>query len=1689
MSSEVGFIGRWITGPLFNAAATPFAAIGAGVIDGVQGKFQPGGAFKNDINRLLFESPQQIVSLVEVLRNILRTPSYLSSQVATEVHAALNLLLTGTTLSEIDATFPQTDREALEALRDLFEVAAGGDAGDYLEALQNRDAGTQAQLERGLRIVQSLAERQRGVLVAARQFLEDALISNPKAALVSAAEILRNKAQSSGDQLFTSVRVLLQECLPNASDPLHVLSAQLNTDEAQLLRDVVALMGRKHGAANFSLSAEEHAQILLSIQTTFNQQLTLIEAADQIFRSMATRAGGLLANLSAEDQRVINEALALTTLTAAPDRALLARALRILIDQYNVMNEQVFREGIEALARDAQIPRSFAPAMAEGDRALIARGQRWLQAQLQSPGDAVSKVGARLSAEGDGVQAVRVLQAKSFEERCGLIRVAITQINTHIRPTDAAVADQLIAALQRAPESHEMAFSDEMNRALAEVWHQLRIRHVPYEHLMQINQRLVDDHRRMLNLLTHLTNKTVWKLVKAYKMLDGNALWEGSPIRHAAAQIGSGHIQASAQIAGRAADLLALKIREMDGHMPPDHPKVIDREGLLGQAMSALGTVLNEQESTALRKAQSVLADTSGSNGPGMIPQALDLVQARLEQIEARVFDRVEQMPKRMLDYLMGRTPAPPAQEGTTVADAPAPALSWLAWASQMLQNITGDGAASFAPAALAQFTTLLSQGISQAITALEGQANMQPQVGQLRALQAELQTLELYRATILRIRAIESAHGAIPLDQLMPIVEDLRALQAAQGPGLDLRLPPAGQNLTEAAARVTIAQAIEALQGEQSWGSIRGRFNELRETLGSIKIFVNNFRVPQIGSGQRVSESVEPAFQEQVLQLRRAMQAEAAPAAPLEWKAAARAQIDLLVQNTARFVAMRHVWVNTYKLPPDNQLFYRLLQQAKRAEVNTGVDADRELERLLFAELDRKPNNWFKRKWASYTYRIVNFLGRRGVQNGAETFYAEVFSYIEKHKATQFDAFRAMLVGNFTTYFTVLGDAFEKVAQNPLIRTRDSRGVVEPDGSIGELLAREMEKPECNLGHTPDELYAQFLKMVIQRCAGNSFLGWLFNLFVRHPDEIMRSIVDQSLGSLTDVNGYSHAFNTVLCELLTDVWEMMQRANAGGAQGPQDPAEHLSPQRRAELISLIKVYFEVLLKSKAQTKQELRSILEGANLAEKVNTAIDGLFMDDVIDKATLVIAAATATLLREDQLQKFVYQFTMLANRVYDVGEPYSPETVRATEKRLQALSERILHFAVDSAVADKLHSSSRVEQQKTNEQITDLEQRTAAALQDVTSRLRDLQAMNLSSDEAQLRIDAVVQTLHEYAFALIEKSSAVKGSQLSTDNKNELLQRLQALETALGAVMTQATAMQTHLNAITLQRSASIPLRAIETTLANIQARITAPWFSAQELDIAIAQVATLEAHLAEIRSKRPLQAAHDTLKAQILQIAATLTFIKQQKEAMDLCQRMLAQNSPLEQLALQNPGNAPALAATLESEILRSLPAAHRPFFLEQLAKLKRPGLPAERRDILAQITRAAGVVYQNCHGELGQGIRQYTAAWAAIRACIGATQHLNPETTTRAVAHLRTCIEQAGQNIATFAGDQARILKPVAYLNLTPLDLSSAQDVASGLIYSRIAERFAQSMQFWSSGDTYRGLLHHILLIPYVRAHS
>ncbi len=882
------------------------------------------------------------------------------------------------------------------------------------------------------------------------------------------------------------------------------------------------------------------------------------------------------------------------------------------------------------------------------------------------------------------------------------------------------------------------------------------------------------------------------------------------------------------------------------------------------------------------------------------------------------------------------------------------------------------------------------------------------------------------------------------------------------------------------------IISTLDNFQENEDWNQLYIYLKETSEVLSGVKIYINGFRTPRLGATSGTEKNAEVIYSDNMALLQGALDAPSPEPESQDWRERANTEKNKLVKNTANFLTIKHIFEDVCKLTPTNERFYlELLAKAQKK----GVDqSESELKKLFFEELDKKNVSFITKAYAKVQYYFYGSIVKRFTEKATTIYFDEIFKYIEGHKAEKFDTLRNQVTTNFTRYLTILGGAYKTVA-----------ATTTPTGTLDEMIKAELEKKESNLGFETKELYMEFAQTVLKKTTESTLLTWIAKKFIGNPETIVRSIIDKATGSLQDTRGYTHALNCVIREQLDEVWGMLQtdQTNPQNGQNPRISSE-ISEGKKTQLAGLVKNLFEILRKTKCHTVDELRDLVEGKLVSAKVNQAVDDLFIEEVLEKVTNILAMTLQSLVKEDQLQKLTYKFASLVNRTFEVGIEATVEQMQDEERKIAKRCEQILSLAINTAVEEKFDFSGKKQQKETNHFIEGLHKRSTTYFASTEQDLIALAQMDIESLEACSKLEKLVIEAMDYESECFHCSFQAKGSKVSSDNKDEISRRYLGIAEQSKPLISAIAELKQHANTLQHHRTTVPHLQQIKGIIPTIGLRIFPnAGATLEDLDYAENQMRILETHLEELRKERHLAEVIALITTESQIIARILVDLRKAIKTRSLGIEQAKPNSLIDQIATEKKQNLgqiignPGLKgkfATLRESLRQSVDGT----FLQQLwSKLSTIEEASHSQQIDTAYQEFLALFRQavdESNRTIEQERQKHFLSFGKIYAAIDGTHLLDPTYTQNAKNGVRAAIASAQGHLHTLSEWESKNVKEVPYINFSFVDMKGIQDWASGLIYGRVRERLDGFMDFLKHEETYRyGLLNHLFLIPYTQA--
>lgn len=1588
---------------------------------------------------------------------------------------ALNLLQTRC-LDERDGLLTQVLARLQEKLNDertglltqsltLLEkrlVADGGLLDTLRHKLTHEETGILSQAVQSLNLalrksggpLDLLDQRLQATLTQALSILSDKCLNAEDGIMTKALHQLQEKLNHEQTGILAHSVALLEKRLLAEGGLIDTVGKRLTEGESSILTKALALFQDK-------LNNEDHGILATSIQLlekrvlgehglldSLSKQLfagdrSLIAQASASLKASLEKSDGPLALLELRLQKTLNDALDTLSKKCLDEKdGLVARALK-------QMTAQLHEEHglLDTLTRRLNDPTS----------GIIAGALNALNHKLTEKGGTLDLLEQRVLGE------------------TGLLPKAIALLSTKLQENLAAADQHLLGengTVNRAATLMQKKLVDK-DGLLDQALHMLedRLNHAERGLLVKAKTFLSDT----------LTHEKEGIIAKAIDLLNTKLRAQDGPIAYLETRL----TEMEKEILSKAADVLQQQVNEIDHRLTGQaHPLLIKARTELKKLRDAIHANNSSKigiHSKTLRETLALLATQSAHVFTTRMPLASTDLQT-LQQLQERLPTFYGDTPPAQGEMLLtvegglsvleryyGSQAGVAARTGEILRDAITDATDSLDPLLKRVENLGGtmvnnllgrNPAAEQTPAAggqpAGQQEGTLSQFLDQGGSVLKSILGKGKEAVSQQALSSFASVLKLV------------------LKQVMDNMDDSEASRKVKD-----TLSPLAATLGNMGA-----------QGG-NWDQLYTHIRDTSKALSGVKIYVNGFRIPEIGPSAARPKNAEIVLAENANALKAVKDAPRVQTESPEWKEKAKKEQVNLVKNTTQYLTISYIYENVCKLHPATDKFYlEMMTRAKRA----GPDSSKELKKLFFEELKSSKVGRFTRLRAQAYYLLCEHMIRRLTEKATTTYFEEIFKQIERLKADKFETLRNQLLTDTTRYLAILGGAYKKVAENP-----------HTTGTLKEMLMAEMEKKESNLGFATNDLYVQMVYDVLKKTQSPA-ISWLAKRFIGNPETIVRSIVDKTAGSMQDSRGYTHALNCVIREQLDEVWELLQADLRGDNQGQNDVQilKDLSRGKKDQLAGLLKNLFEVLRKSKCGTIDELRELLKGQLLSAKVNSAVDDLFMEDILERAITLLAVTIQSLVKEEQLQKLTYRFASLVNRSFEIGDEVSPGEMQKEERNIALRSEQILRLAIGNSVQEKFDFSGVGQQDQTNAFIKELHDESMTWFQTSEQVLTELgrDGMDITSLESRNKIETLLDNALAFQSGCSASSFRAKSSKVNSDNKDEIGKRY--LEMAERSKPFVQTIVQLKNHSATLENlGIAIPhLQQILRLLPAIGLKIAKDTVTLEDIDAAEAWFKLLETHMEDLK-KMPIHPQQFALMAaQNQTIAQILAHFRLATRMRDLGIELARHNSLIDQIAqkqeqcLNSHTENPSLeeqCAELREQLVRSVDPARLPQLLDTLNTLKNTKIPQQIAPLRQQFLRQLGEAVDQANQTIIQKKEQYRTISEAIPAIIAQTQLLDPSCATAARNGLQTSIAQAKQHLESLVqrdaqgNPQFRWIQQIPFINIRPVDMKGIQDWAGEIVYNRVKERQEGLFNFVRQPETYRYGLNHLFLIPYVKS--
>jgi len=508
----------------------------------------------------------------------------------------------------------------------------------------------------------------------------------------------------------------------------------------------------------------------------------------------------------------------------------------------------------------------------------------------------------------------------------------------------------------------------------------------------------------------------------------------------------------------------------------------------------------------------------------------------------------------------------------------------------------------------------------------------------------------------------------------------------------------------------------------------------------------------------------------------------------------------------------------------------------------------------------------------------------------------------------------------------------------------------------------------------------------------------------------------------------------------------------------------------------------------------------------------IDNLFIADVYENVTDILAMTMQSLLKEDTLQKLTYKLASELNRTFTVTKDVTEEEKQAEERKIAGTSESILRTVIDRAIEDKFDFNGKGQQTQTNQRIATLRENSMSYIAKAEVDLDRLRERITSNEDVNPLIRTIIEDTKSFQNDSNDINFQARGSSLSSTSKNAIIECCKGIALQSQSYVSKFAPAEDSKHpslpelARTLKRieTCSPHLVTIQLTLGNIQKSIIHSEITLKTIEDAEIELFNIERCLKELNNENTLNIAVLEIQAETKRIAELLVAIKEAYLAYAFRSKELGTGADIQTIAylktqsLNNKTTPPELIqiiAALRNEIRTSFPNRSS---MTMLLELNRQLDIIANANSIVQINHAKMEFAKLLNTITDNSMRTHVvsergklrAASSNIQKTIQETRLLDPFFKTEIENTLLATIHEIQVELKNLKAWIQEHIHPVPYLQYNFIDMSGFQDWATRLVYGRVRERVDGLFSFVRREEIWRyGLLHHQFLIPYKMAMS
>ena len=286
-----------------------------------------------------------------------------------------------------------------------------------------------------------------------------------------------------------------------------------------------------------------------------------------------------------------------------------------------------------------------------------------------------------------------------------------------------------------------------------------------------------------------------------------------------------------------------------------------------------------------------------------------------------------------------------------------------------------------------------------------------------------------------------------------------------------------------------------------------------------------------------------------------------------------------------------------------------------------------------------------------------------------------------------------------------------------------------------------------------------------------NSCLSLGLRLFIERT-ELIPTLVENTVATIRDQNGYSHALNKLIYIQLQDLYKILQQQkreedlNDPSTIEAEDLLSPFSEVHKSKLATFIDNLFQVLDLEDCSTHENLHNFLHSRTVRQRYDELLDAIAIQDIIRASAEVVSIAFTSLMQKEQLHKQLHNFMWLANNTFKRTHAIDPKEFKTVENGILDTMNSILNISIDKALQEKFDMTGKVQERAIRRAANLVSKETERFTRDIDSLLAEAEEAKASPEKTKRIVAEMLEKAITFERNLISMKVKWEGNQVLSD-----------------------------------------------------------------------------------------------------------------------------------------------------------------------------------------------------------------------------------------------------------------------------------------------------------------------------------